>query len=370
MKAVGVFPETREVTLLEHEAPDLKSAYDVKFRVLEVGICGTDKEICSFVYGSPPPGFDYLVLGHEALGEVTAVGEEVSQFKVGDLIVPTVRRPCHDPACQPCRVHLQDFCATGEFTERGIKMTHGYMTEEVVEKEEFLTLVPSELRDVGVLVEPLTVAEKAINQLWQVQGRLPWSCPKIPGQGPGHCRTAVVLGAGPVGILGAMGLMARGFKTFVYSRSKKPNPKADVVESFGVPYISSLTTSPEELAEQVGNIDVIFEAIGNWQVSFDVMRVLGTNGVFIFTGIPAPQKALPFPGDVLMRNLVLKNQLVLGTVNADPHAFDNAISDLRIFRQRWPESLSSVISHRYSLNEYRDPLFGERSGIKNIIAIS
>src|SRR5436305_6887629 len=127
MRAVGVLPGKREVRLVEHIAPQLSSDYQVKIRSLEVGICGTDKEICHFVYGSPPEGFDYLVIGHESLGEVTEIGSKVSGFKRGDLVVPSVRRPCSHPECQPCRDERQDFCATGDFTERGIKMRHGYM---------------------------------------------------------------------------------------------------------------------------------------------------------------------------------------------------------------------------------------------------
>ena len=369
MQAVGVMPKQREVALIEHTPPSIMGPQEVKFRVLEVGICGTDKEICSFVYGSPPAGFDYLVLGHEALGEVVEVGYGVSQFKPGDLVVPTVRRPCPHSQCLPCREGLQDFCATGDFTERGIKMTHGFMTEYVVDEEQYLNFVPADLRDVAVLVEPLTVAEKGLAQVWEVQKRLPWECPVLPGKARGHCRNAVVLGAGPVGILGAMTLVANGFRTYVYSRSKAPNPKAELVESFGATYISSETESVEQLAERVGNIDLVYEALGVAKVSFQVLKVLGTNGVFVFTGIPAPKPPTPTDADTIMRNLVLKNQLVLGTVNADRAAFQNAIRDLAVFKQRWPDALNAVISGRFPMSAYRDLLLGDRTGIKNVIAL-
>src|SRR6266498_5963295 len=103
MRAVGVVPGEREVRLIEHETPKIASAREVKVRSLEVGVCGTDREICTFVYGSPPNGFDYLVLGHESLGEVIEVGAGVSRFKPGDLVVPSVRRPCHHAHCLACR---------------------------------------------------------------------------------------------------------------------------------------------------------------------------------------------------------------------------------------------------------------------------
>ncbi|MDX1953348.1 MAG: glucose 1-dehydrogenase [Verrucomicrobiota bacterium] len=369
MRAVGVMPGRREVTLVEHTNPIITRPNEVKVKALEVGVCGTDKEICTFVYGSPPPGFEYLVIGHESLGEVIEVGANVKGLKRGDLVVPSVRRPCSNPECQPCRADLQDFCATGDFTERGIKMTHGFMTEFYVDEEKYLNPVPTNLREVAVLVEPLTVAEKALAQVWQTQSRFPWIDKSAPSDQPGRGLRAVVLGAGPVGILGAMALISRGFKTFVYSRSKKPNSKAELVESFGATYISSESENAEQMAERVGNIDLVYEAIGTAKVSFQVLKVLGTNGIFVFTGIPAPKKGIEIEGDNIMRNLVLKNQAVVGTVNADKAAFQNAITDLGIFMQRWPEAVRQLITGRYKIESYKDLLLGDKSGIKNVIAL-
>src|SRR6185295_9102509 len=275
MRAVGVFQGRKEIRLVDHVAPKITRDDEVKVRSLEVGICGTDKEICTFVYGAPPSGFEYLVIGHESLGVVEEVGANVRGLKPGDLVVPSVRRPCDDPECQPCRAGLQDFCATGKFTERGINQRHGYMTELYVEREHFLNFVPANLRDIAVLVEPLTVAEKGLAQAWKTQQRLPWVAADAPADQPGKGLNAVVLGAGPIGILGAMALVANGFKTYVYSRMKKPNPKAELVESFGATYISAETETPDQLAERVGNIDLVYEGIGVSQVSFDVLRVLG-----------------------------------------------------------------------------------------------
>ena len=368
MRAVGVFPDKRAVDLIGHQPPRIHSPTEVRIRTLEIGICGTDREICSFAYGTPPKGSDYLVLGHEALGEVIEVGSGVRSLKIGDLVVPSVRRPCEHDHCAPCRVHRQDFCSTGDFTERGIKMTHGYMTEFFAEDEKFLTPVPASLRDVAVLVEPLTVAEKALAQLWQVQSRLPWQAanPQLPGAG----KTAVVLGAGPVGILGAMALLVRGFQTYVYSRSAAPNPKSQLVDSVGAKYISSETVPLEKFAAEVGNVDLVYEAVGVARISFDVLKILGLNGVFIFTGIPPHKPAIPITADSLMRDMVLKNQVALGTVNADGPAFASAISDLAIFKQRWPTALQSVVSARHPMEAYRDLLLGKNSGIKNVISLA
>ena len=370
MRAVGVSPLKREVHLVQHETPQLSSDFDVKIRSLEVGICGTDKEICHFVYGSPPEGFDYLVIGHESLGEVMEVGSKVRHLKKGDLVVPSVRRPCPHEYCQSCREGRQDFCFTGDFTERGIKMTHGFMTEYYVDQERYLNVLPQDLREVGVLVEPLTVAEKGLEQVWQVQKRLPWIKKNAPAEARGTGLRAVVLGAGPIGILGAMALMRHGFETYVYSRSKKPNPKAELVESFGAKYISSESCNVDDLASQVGNIDLVYEAVGLSKISYEVLRVLGMNGVYVFTGIPAPRSPIEVEADNIMRNMVLKNQAVVGTVNADKSAFENAIDDLGIFMSRWPTALKSLITGRYRMDSYKELLLGDKSGIKNVIAIA
>lgn len=368
MRAVGVIPSKREVRLIDHAAPKISGAYDVKVRSLEVGICGTDKEICTFVYGSPPTGSEYLVLGHESLGQVVEVGGGVSVFQPGDLVVPSVRRPCPHNHCVPCKQGLQDFCFTGDFTERGIKMTHGFMTEYYVEEEQFLTFVPPELRDVAVLVEPLTVAEKGLAQVWQIQQRLPWAAPEGAEGGRGFGRRAVVLGAGPVGILGAMALLVNGFETYVYSRSPAPNPKSELLESIGAKYISSVTTPLEEFAKRVGTIDLVYEAVGVSKIAFEVLQFLGTNGVFVFTGIPAPHPAIDVDADLIMRNVVLKNQVLVGTVNADRPAFQSAIRDLGTFLYRWPDALRALITSRKRIDSYQELLLSDRTGIKNIIA--
>ena len=242
------------------------------------------------------------------------------------------------------------------------------MTESYVEHEKYLTVVPPELRDVAVLVEPLTIAEKGLAQAWTVQKRLPWVLHEENGRPTGKGLRAVVLGAGPIGILGAMKLKAEGFDTYVYSRSKAPNPKADIVEAIGVKYISSLEHSVENLAEMVGSIDVVYEGIGVSSVAFDVLRVLGLNGIYIFTGIPAPRDPIPVEADLIMRNIVLKNQAIIGTVNADKAAFEAAIHDLGVFMDRWPDALKAIITKRYPVDACRELLLDRATGIKNVIS--
>jgi len=369
MKAIAVTPDTKKVALIDQEPAQIAAPTHVKLKMLEAGVCGTDREICAFQYGTPPDGSNHLVIGHESLGEVIEVGSDVSRVKVGDLVVPMVRRPCDHDDCLACRSGRQDFCYTGDFTERGIKMAHGFMTELVVDDEKYMNVVPRALRDVAVLVEPLTIAEKALKQIWQVQQRLPWACAGGPGKARGSCHKAVVLGAGPVGLLGAMALAAAGFEVFVYSREAAPNPKSQIVDAIGGHYVSAETDSIARLAEHVGNIDVVYEATGASSVSFEMLKVLGTNGIFVFTGVPGRKAPIEVDTDLIMRDLVLKNQVVFGTVNAGRETFEDAISDLSVFMDKWPAAVRALITGRFPMAAHRDLLLGQPTGIKNIITL-
>jgi len=369
MKAVAVTPKSRGLALIDVAEPPITTPTQVKLRVLEVGVCGTDREICSFQYGTPPEGSDHLIIGHESLAEVLEVGTGVARLRRGDLVVPMVRRPCPHARCLACRSDRQDFCYTGDFAERGIKMAHGFLTEIVVDEERYMNVVPDNLREVGILVEPLTIAEKALAQIWQVQQRLPWACPIEAGKAAGHCHKAVVLGAGPVGLLGAMALAAADFEVFVYSREPRPNPKADLVESIGAHYVSAATESIDDLARRTGNIDVIYEATGASPVSFEMLKVLGTNGIFVFTGVPGRKAPIEVDTDRIMRDLVLKNQVVFGTVNAGRSTFEDAVRDLETFMLRWPHAVRALITGRSPLSAYSDLLLGSPRGIKEVITL-
>jgi threonine dehydrogenase-like Zn-dependent dehydrogenase len=359
MKAVAVFPASKQISIVDHEQPSLTSPTQARLRMLEVGICGTDREICRFDYGIPPAGQEHLIIGHESLGEVVEVGGGVSRVKKGDLVVTMVRRPCPHANCIACRAGRQDFCYTGDFTERGINGAHGFMTEFVVDDEQYMNVVPPALREIGVLVEPLTIAEKALIQLRQIQQRLPWA--QVAKQ------NAVVLGAGPVGLLGAMALAVAGFETYVYSRSSQP--LGPLAESFGAKYIPAETNTIEQMGRQVGSVDVIYEATGASRLSFEAARVLGVNGVFIFTGVPGRKAPIEVDTDLIMRDMVLKNQIVYGTVNAGRDAFEAAIRDLGVFHSRWPEAVKSLITGRYPISQFQELLLGAPAGIKNVIQL-
>ncbi|MFL5347585.1 MAG: glucose 1-dehydrogenase [Hyalangium sp.] len=359
MKAVAVFPKSREVRVIE-DAPEprLSSPTQVRVRTLEVGVCGTDKEIADFRYGTPPEGSDFLIVGHEALGEVVEVGSAVQGLKPGDLVVPRVRRPCPHERCPACRHGYPDFCITGGYTERGIQKAHGFCAQFFVEDVAYLHRVPAPLRHVAVLTEPLTIAEKALREVEHLKERLPWE-PK-PGR-------AVVLGSGPVGLLGAMVLLRAGYSTTVYSRSPKPNVKAEVAEALGAPYLSSQQVPVEELRKRAGPVDVVYEAAGASKAAFEVLKVLGPNGIFIFTGVPGRKEPLELEGAALLKQMVLHNQVVLGTVNAADMDFDAALEDLERFHARWPGRLERMITARHPPEEFIQVVSDKAGGIKHVI---
>ncbi len=341
MKGAAVFPGDQTLRIVtDVPEPTLASPTSVKLRILQAGVCATDREIAAFMFGTPPPGFSYLVIGHEGFAEIVETGPEVRDLKPGDFVVPTVRRPCDDPGCVACLHDRPDFCLTGTYREHGIMGMHGFMTEFVVDEARYMRKAPPGIRDVAVLVEPLTIAEKAFIQAEQIQMRLPWNKP---------APQAVVLGAGPVGLLGAMALRVRGCDVTVYSREREPDSRADITRAIGGHYISSSECTIDQMAAGIGNIDLIYEASGSARMVFDGLQVLGRNGVFILTGVPGAHGPDSLDLGALITNMTLKNQCLLATVNAGNDAFDRAIADLTEFCSRWPYAVRGLITGRFKL---------------------
>jgi threonine dehydrogenase-like Zn-dependent dehydrogenase len=228
--------------------------------------------------------------------------------------------------------------------------------------------VPPGLREIAVLAEPLTIAEKALAQIfWMMQNRPPWLDPQTRAGERGRGFSALVLGIGPVGLLGAMTLATAGFSTYVYSRELPPNPRIDLVDAIGATYVSSQATTFPELAERMGNIDLIYEAVGHSHFALQALPVLGTNGIFVLTGVPGLQAFVETDPASTMRNLVLKNQVLLGTVNAGPDDFAAALRDLEAFRQRWPAAVQTLIAGRFPAEQAPELILGRPTGIKSVI---
>ncbi len=243
------------------------------------------------------------------------------------------------------------------------------MTEYVVDYERYMNVVPPDLREFAVLAEPLTIAEKALGQIfWMMQRRPPWLDPQTPRRERGGGLSALVLGIGPVGVLGAMTLAMAGFTTYVYSREVPPTPRIDLVNAIGATYVSSQAETFPDLAARIGNIDLVYEAVGHSHFALQALQVLGTNGIFVVTGVPGLQALTESDPARLMRDMVLKNQVLLGTVNAGPEAFAAALRDLDAFRRRWPAVVRTLIAGRYPPEQAADLIQGRPAGIKTVIA--
>jgi threonine dehydrogenase-like Zn-dependent dehydrogenase len=366
MRAVAVVPGEREVRLVDHPEPQLLAPTHVAIRVREVGVCGTDREIAAGKHGEPPDDSPYLVLGHEALGEVVEVGTSVTRLKRGDLVVPTVRRPCRERRCRACGMGRPDFCETGEFTQRGIRRAHGFLAERVVDEQRYMVPVPAELRDVAVLAQPLSVAEAAVRQVEDLQRRLPWAEDVDGSSSRPPARVAVVIGAGSVGALAALALRVRGYETFLHSREPRGR-KSALVESFGIRWSSGREESVEELAHRAGPVDVMIEATGASPTAFEALPALGANGVFVFTGIPGRRGPVPRDLGNLMPGIVLGNQAVLGVTNPSADAYRAAVADLALFARRWPTLLPQLVTSRRPLAEAPEVLGGGARGLKEVL---
>jgi glucose 1-dehydrogenase len=368
MRAVIIDPASGGASIGDVKEPVIDSPNTVLVRMLEVGVCGTDAGICDGGEGEAPTGADFLIPGHEGLGEVVDVGAGVGGLSRGDLVVPTVRRPCPHQHCAACRSGNNDFCITGDYAERGIKRAHGFLAEYIVEDAGELCVVPAELREVGVLVEPLSIAEKALRQYIAIQRRLPWlhaaGVPDILGA----CRAAV-LGGGPIGLLGALLLRLHDVPTVVYSRQEAPAPEVDVSLAVGAEYVSSRNEEFRDLAERLGGIGFVYEGTGAATLMFEVLPHLEPNAVFMATGVPQPGGRDEIAADEVMHRLVLRNHVLCGTVNASTADFRRAIENLAKMHARWPDALRGIITHYHDMAEFCDSA-GSNAGLKHVIRVA
>jgi len=357
MKAIVVMPGQKD-SIHMRDMPDPKMKPDqVAVKMLRVGLCGTDAEINHGLYGKPPEGEEFLILGHENLGVVEDVGRRARGFKTGDVVVATVRRPCG--MCVQCRAGENDMCSSGQYTERGIMRRHGFMAQYYVESPTFLNKIPKAIRDVAVLLEPMSVVEKGIDHAFVLQRRLVWK-PKF----------GMVLGGGPVGLLAAAVLRARGLRTVVVAREDASDRRAQIAKQLGASYISVANKSLTDLPKETGHPDIVVEATGNAKVSFDAMEILAQNAVLCLLSVTGGQTMNPEPIDLINQRLVLGNQVVFGSVNANPRHFKMGVKDMITVERKWPGVLGRMITNQIPWEQHKT-WFSERgSGIKSTLEIS
>jgi glucose 1-dehydrogenase len=336
MKALAVFPgRPNSLHLTELPKPSLDEiphGRGVLVRILRVGVDGTDKEINAAEYGAAPEGYDFLVIGHEGFGQVEAVGPAVTELKTGDFVVATVRRPgtsIYD------RIGTSDMTTDDVYFERGINLRHGYLTEYYVDDAEFIVKVPKGLREVGVLLEPLTVVEKGIAQAYEIQRRLRVWRPK----------RAAVMGAGTIGLLAALVLRLRGLDVTVFGQRQATYRNSELIGQIDARYVSTKTMPVIEGAAQYGPFDLIFEATGFSPIVFEAMRALGKNGVLVLSSVTGGDRHVDVPSDAINLEFVLGNKVLVGTVNASREYFERGVQDMALAEAEYAGWLQQLLTH-------------------------
>ena len=347
MKALTVKPLTAGSARLDDiDEPPLADG-SVLVETLAVGICGTDIEICSGAYGWPPPGQERLVLGHESLGRVleAPAGAPVA---AGDLVVGIVRRP--DPVpCANCAVGEWDFCRNGLYTERGIKERNGYCSERYRIEPDFVVKIDPALGRVGVLLEPTTVVAKAWEEVDRIGGRAHWEPSRV-----------VITGAGPVGLLAALIGVERGMEVHVIDQMTS-GLKPDLVAALGAKYHTGA------IEDACAAPDVVLECTGVSSLVFDAMEHLGPNGVLCLTGLSSGGHSIDVDGGLLNRSLVLANQAIVGSVNANRRHYEAGAAALARADHGW---LEKVVNRSVPLEQFSEALDRKPDDVKVVIEIN
>jgi threonine dehydrogenase-like Zn-dependent dehydrogenase len=318
MRAITVIPGTPGSARLEEVDEPPATAGAVLVEAVAIGICGTDSEIVRGEYGWAPPGRDRLVLGHESLGRVLEAPDE-APLAPGDLVVGIVRRP--DPLpCVCCAAGEWDQCRNGLYTERGIKELDGYGSERWRVEPEFAVRVAPELGRLGVLMEPASIVAKAWDQIERIGAR---ACTRT--------ETVLVTGAGPIGLLAALLARQRGLEVHVLDRVPD-GPKPELAAALGATYHHGDV-------REVGEVDVVVEATGAGQLVFDVMAQTRAGGIVCLTGVSAAGRSIKADAGALNREIVLENDVVFGSVNANRRHYQLAADALARADPRWLERL-------------------------------
>jgi threonine dehydrogenase-like Zn-dependent dehydrogenase len=351
VKAVAVVPrQPGSARCLDVEPPS-RGRGEVEVRTLAVGVCGTDEEILQGLYGTAPPGAERLILGHEGCG---VVEKRAAGLAAGALVVPMVRRPCPE-RCENCADGEADMCRSGHYRERGIKELHGFMADRFVEAPEYLVPLARSLRPVAMLLEPVTVVEKGVNQAFRLQRRLRW-----------RPRRALVLGAGPIGLLGAALTRALGLETTLWSRRIGDGRRA-WLERIGAGAVPSTEATLPELAKRLGPLDLVLECTGAPPVIGDALLSLGPNGVLCLLGVSAGEGPVEVPLARWNFQAVLGNQVVFGCVNAHRRDFEAGARHMAAWTRRWPGLLEALVTRQVPPERFEAAVAREADDIKTVV---
>ncbi len=319
---------------------------DVVVRGLVVGICGTDIEIAQGHYGTAPDGDDRLVIGHESLGRVISAPPNCG-LTAGDLVVGIVRRP--DPVpCAACAAGSWDMCLNGRYTERGITSRHGFGAQQWRIEADFAVLVPHVLGDLAVLVEPASVVAKAWEHVDHFAARAPFTP-----------RTVLVTGAGPIGLLAALLAVQRGFDVQVLDRVTR-GPKPDLVADLGATYH---TGSVADLPPA----DIVVECTGAPAVVLEAIQRNSRAGITCLTGVSSGGRTVPLDIGAANRRIVLENDVVFGSVNANRAHYEIAVKSLAAADPAW---LARLLTRRVPLDAWTEGLERHDDDVKVLVELS
>lgn len=343
VRALTVVPGRPNSIRLDEVAPPPASDGALLVRALALGVCGTDREIIAGEYGEAPAGADRLILGHESLGEIVEAAAG-SGFAKGDLVVGIVRRP--DPVpCAACAAGEWDMCSNGRYTERGIKARNGYGAELFRLEPEFAVKLDPALGRLGVLLEPASVVAKAWDQVARIGARSASWRPRI----------ALVTGAGPVGLLAALLAAQQGLDVHVLDRATE-GPKLALVRALGATYH----------AGDLGALapDVAIECTGAVPVIRDCIRRTGPIGIVCLAGVSSGGHQDDVDIGALNRTMVLGNDVVFGTVNANRRHYELAAQALAKADRKW---LAGLITRRVPLERWQDAFVSRPGDVKVVL---
>jgi glucose 1-dehydrogenase len=352
MKAISLIPHTTNISLADIPEPEITAPDEIKIKVWQVGICGTDREEAAGGRADAPQGKPSLIIGHEMFGQVVEVGHNVQSVHAGDYGVFTVRRGCNE--CPACLNNRSDLCYTGKYTERGIKGADGFQAEFVVDNEQYFIKVPEDIKNIGVLTEPMSVAAKSIAEALIIQGA------RLSGiVSPANWlkgKKALIAGIGPIGLMAAFALRLLGAEVIGMDIVENDSLRPRILQQIGGTYVDGREVQTTNLDETCGESDFIFEATGIAKLQIQLIDALAVNGIYVATGIPAGHRPMTIMAGDIMQQLVLKNQVLLGSVNASIEHYKMAVEYLRDSKQHWPGVIEQVITEKVPFTNFQAAL--------------
>ena len=352
MKAISIVPGSKNISITDVEEPEITQPDEVKLKVWQVGICGTDREQAEGGRADAPKGQAHLVIGHEMFGQVVEVGSGVNSIQIGEFGVFTVRRGCGQ--CKACINDRSDMCYTGKYTERGIKGADGFQSEFVVDKEKYLIKVPKEIKGVGVLTEPMSVAAKAIDEAMIMQAARLKDFDREENWLKG--KRALIAGIGAIGLMAAFALRLRGAEVIGMDIVDENSLRPRLLKQIGGTYVDGRVVEVTDIDDVCGEMDFVFEATGIAKLQIQLLDTLGINGIYVATGIPAGKRPMTIMAGDILQQMVLKNQILLGSVNASLAHYQTAVDDLAACYKQWPEQIQQVITEKVAYTDFETAL--------------